>query len=930
MRNILKFISLFVITYLCITVKSIAQKSKTQREITQSIPKSPPDLKTPKPITFEFSEFEKNYQIKIKEAKIKAGNEKTEDILKYFINESENIKYFTFQEGTKTKSVTYRIDSLLPMFKERLDSFLIKMSPASLGFGEYVANGHIKEIKEKIDVEYAKPFKKRDKAMLKEIMDSISMLIPSKEKVDLVLQFASLTLENEIFFKIISQAYLISEKTAALITDPYEKSQGYLFIGNFAHWFKDEQKAMQMYYLGREWIQKSSISPQLKASEEGKFCQDIANLFLRRNDMYALEKAVDYFDEARFYFTQSGNIDYINSNWASQFANTAYLFSNFFYAHDTSLYTATMLEKTLNSLNFWYYYFTKGYYNSTINYKGFYSIAHILNREKKFYSSLVYYLRALSYAFNTNNETTIGQAISNVAYAYSLLNDKKMSKAYDDMRLDLAYHTDKSWDYNMLILNVADNFYYTKQYDSALYILNKIQFDTAIVSHLYPPFYEDLVIGVLKRKYSVLDSLKSDSARVYEQNYYSAKEILDMRYTILLENEAYGKQNRLQILRDNEYSIRVKETDSLKNVEMELKGTNTKLKRETSDLRNLNSSYSASLKRTKEFLESARDSVGYYSSSTKKSQHSLDSLQEIVATERSNIESLNREAEKLKAQNNEAERTRNFAIGIAGLALASLVPIGLRGRKLKKKNSEMDSLISQKEREAEEKDLGKKLAEQKLLNDTALGHDLLTQIEHIPDLIIQTKKAMDKPQEISIKFDDCLNYAEDVNAYFDSNFKLRGQLLNTLSREIEMSKMYARIWERIQGKPGFVEINTDGIPHDLLNSVELPKHNIVNFISNSFRHGGIGRDKIRIDVSVAKNKSNIVIIIQDNGAGFTDLKLATKAENRGLNLIVKQIENYNAVKAYPYIIEFTLKNIQNIIEDNLTQGVRVAYKLIKK
>lgn len=291
----------------------------------------------------------------------------------------------------------------------------------------------------------------------------------------------------------------------------------------------------------------------------------------------------------------------------------------------------------------------------------------------------------------------------------------------------------------------------------------------------------------------------------------------------------------------------------------------------------------------------------------------IDSLNKLASTFQGRIENLN--------------SIKGTLIGIISFLALILFSILIIIRKKTSRIKALNKDIVSKEKEAEEKDLGKKLTEQKLLNDIALSHDLLTQIEHIPEFIRGLQSNLSTyPSDL----EESIKYAEDVNYYFESNFGLRGQLLNKLGEEIQMAKTYSRIWEKIQGKKNFVKINSKSIPEDLLESVEVPKHNIVSFISNAFRHGALGKEEIIINIKCERKDGGVSLFIEDNGVGVSNLHLDPKRENRGLGLVMKQIDNYNSVTSHPYKIDFNLHNIQNIIENGKIKGARVIYKMLKK
>ena len=168
-------------------------------------------------------------------------------------------------------------------------------------------------------------------------------------------------------------------------------------------------------------------------------------------------------------------------------------------------------------------------------------------------------------------------------------------------------------------------------------------------------------------------------------------------------------------------------------------------------------------------------------------------------------------------------------------------------------------------------------------------------------------------------------YADEVSEYFSSNFELKGELLNTVSNEIELAIKYLSLWEQTKGYSGKASINTIGVKS--IADIKIPKHTLVNFISNSLRHGSIGKDKITITLIGSKTNSGYVITIEDDGVGFEQLNIENKKDNRGIKLLMKQVENYNSINTNPYEIEFTTDNIQNKFVNGKSAGVVVTYKI---
>lgn len=308
----------------------------------------------------------------------------------------------------------------------------------------------------------------------------------------------------------------------------------------------------------------------------------------------------------------------------------------------------------------------------------------------------------------------------------------------------------------------------------------------------------------------------------------------------------------------------------------------------------------------------------------------VDSIKKNIRTLvsiRSMNDSLKVSVSELSGTANKLRWTRNvtFIVVIFLIIAAFVMFLFLAG--LKRQGRMLTEKIRALEAEAEEKDLNRKLNEEILLNRTALGHDIKNQIDLLPNLLFRVRSKLAKDVRDACGIDECYEYADAVNKYFRANLELKRGLKNTIGNEVDLARQYCSILEKMQGAPGKARI-IDKIDYTILGGIEVPKHSIESFIANAFSHGGAGKDAVRIIVRSEIMPGGFAIIIEDDGVGFDDLGLKTKDPYMGINLVMKQIENYNS-QNNSYSIKFSADKIENIYTNEAKSGVRVTLKIVK-
>ena len=849
----------------------------------------------------------------------------SEIVIKNFIR-AKKVDYNYYSYPSKDgKFETYRSDSLITKFKEFIDSFIVRYNKTQATNDNTLNYGDFTNIYGMLVTLEGDRTKIRTQEDLQPIYDSIYFLPDSYEKVRLMLKFGYATIGTKSGFWDEHTLIEIVEGFALGIKNLYQRAFAYSDIADFASFYELDVTAMSLYYLSREDFDNCDMNDNEKSYRQGLICESISNIFIRHYTGQSYAKSYMYIRRAADYFQTISDKPRMNTDNQKSTLIDSWLWSSFRYT-DAFNEFQSQHEQRLNDLYTWYSnYFKRLPLSAEVNCLGFAAIASNLTSDSTYNEALLYYLNGFSYATITDNKQYVSTYLTNISSIYASLGKEKFAKEFADLNLYLNEETNDDLQVLYAQISKAHTFTVFKKYDSALIYINKIQFDTSLINKFLPFSYEDLLEATYREKKSIFDVTNIDSANVYDKFLlqFNSNTLEDVSKLVAAESAGISNWLNHSVQKNlaNQFELK---TSLAANKEIQAQITTAKRD-------------AIELFRQKDSITKTRvtDSIAS-SKKFKKEQDVAETLKNENDTLQGDIANLQKQKDLL-----------TWATRILGFVALVLIVASIFIRRtnknlrnenkiirdeneiLSKKKEDLDIAIAQKQKEVEDNDLGKKLAEQKLLNDTALSHDLITQIDHIPAFIqelIVTDVASPKFQN---KLNESHKYATDVNSYFQSNFKLRGKLLNKLSDEISAAKRFAQIWEKMQRKIDFVKINDTQVDPQLMD-IELPKHNIINFISNSFRYGGIGKNQINIDVKAHQKDNAITIVIEDDGVGFESLNLNKKPANRGINLVVTQVENYNSIRENKYMILFTPENIENIKENDVQKGVRVTYKLIKK
>ncbi|WP_181374549.1 sensor histidine kinase [Polaribacter aquimarinus] len=182
--------------------------------------------------------------------------------------------------------------------------------------------------------------------------------------------------------------------------------------------------------------------------------------------------------------------------------------------------------------------------------------------------------------------------------------------------------------------------------------------------------------------------------------------------------------------------------------------------------------------------------------------------------------------------------------------------------------------------------------------------------------------AMNTISEMSL-MDDKLEIDRFISRF--SNF-MRGTLEHsdkistTLKEEITYTENFIKL-QQIRFNHQFeYSISVD---KNIDKSFKIPKHSIFSYVENALKYGLPSQEKGNLKIKIDKIKQQIVIQIQDNGAGFNKAnKKNHKGTGNGLKIMNKIFNLYE--NRYKTKIEHTVQELKNETE---IKGVLVTIKI---
>ena len=826
-----------------------------------------------------------------------------EDVLiNKILNKGGHITYFPFKENGNI--IDIHKDSLLPKVQELLNDFMKN-------------NLEIKQVENEISrsVILDKFYKKLHLFKKEGITDSnfdeylktvsqIKLLPISKEMISLYLQykelFNPLTVYNE---KSIKTNCDWAKNMTSTISNTYEKAKAYSYIGDFAEKYQCDDIAIQMYYLSKESFQNLK-NTRLKYSEQGDIEEKIANIFHQSRFAGELVKRITYYESAGEYYSAANDEDKANKIGSIMFGDNAYLFSDFL-AKDDPTITSNFKLSIEFGLEEWFNEYFKDAASSLSNEENYYflySVATLLRSENKFEASLNYYLAALLCAAQTNNVNILQQSIQNVSYAYALLRKDFLSNAYSDLAIEFAKRRKNNFQYLSANLNKSYNYFLLKKYSKALEYINKVQFDDNINSTLPKSENEEIIFTVYRQKFKVLDSLKSDSARYYEQQF----------------------ENRNAEYLNNFSGLLMVETDAIKSWLEHVKNEELFAQIEITKIANINKELEKSLKQKAEIK--AIDVLIAKAHS--------DSINQIITIKNERLKKSESNLKKTVSQKVTAINWRNIVLGILAFSIIGLI---ISFQKNIKQN---DIITKAHENETKQAEIIRTSLEKQLLlekkereNTIALTivkqtHDIKRLVSNVPEMIKGLISNSSEPSQIEkVKF-----YAENVSSYVKGVFESAKNPISTISEEIIMLKAYIETYKETKlGESYNVNLTNKIKDPYILNTMPIPSFVLNNFIKNSLEKGLAIKDQTEMTITISNidSSNGYKIIIEDNGCGINYSKrVSGTKEGIGLKLVKEIIDSYN-IDLQPFKINFSDSSIYDKEDKNEGTGTKVILEFIK-
>ncbi len=861
MQLLLKITILFSITGLLFplnTYSQISQKKKPHRnEIFIAIPKAPTIVDTNNNPNIDLSSairIDQNPDLENYPAPFGKLKESTESILKFFINERKDTKYFTFIDRKDT--ATFQLSNILNKHIALVNAFIFRYKNQKYNNQEEFNAPQLKSIADKINKLYQVYYKKRNKKDVDNIFSLINEINYSKEKVALYLNCADLDIHNETYYNEISEFCNVAKNYASKIKNLYKQAEAYTLIGDFAVKYQIPYSAIQMYYLARESISNSSLSEKQKNQEQGYLCDKLGGVFYSLELMQSSEKAGEYYNNAIRYYEKAE--DYNNADIDKMFTVdiATGLWANYwqYYPNDINIESQ---NQVLNILKFWFKdrYARSSGSNNDISYLGLYSIAENLYSINK-QVALIYFIEALPYALFGSNLEHIIFGLDNVSRSLAANGNKDLSLKYANLEVLINDSLHNNFMYDKSLLNKASNYLQLKNYDSALIYSNNFISDTAKMNYYYPTYYDKLLEEAFRVKYISLDSLNNhDSARVYERRYvgYQTQHFQNLVDLIYIDYKSASEWSERS--RDKAFAIQKELAISLNN--------NLILKQAL-----LDSTKKLALKN--EILALVSDSLR-----VKDSVSSVKGLQQ----EKNNTA----EQKKLKEQQESINKQQKIVWGVGSLIALALLGSFFYYFKKNNKFKLEKAQDAKRKKEIELKQLDE-LARNKI-------HNIQNDYHALPNMLYLGE------------IDKAKVYTAEYGAYLATFFENWKKEKITLSDELTLLKQYCKVKQALGKRIIFDEtnvcININPKTTRFIQSV------FDTLLDNSVRRGFKDKqDDCYFNVRIERKGELLFCDVQDNGIPPSNPDSYFRRKDSGLNTLKSRVKGMFELRGIPVPVDF--------------------------
>lgn len=902
MRNIFKPLCLLAIAYLCLNNRSIAQKGNKGRANNNKslpIPKGPVEDNNSKPIPKELSQFEV------------ANSQSQEDFLTYFVNEVKQTTGILFVDKLANSKTKVSIDSLLPRYREYVDSFIAHKIKKKKRFENYLWPEKYSYIYKTLNAESEKTYYVSD-AFLNETGNTIQRLPASKEKVYLQLQYASILINRrpvETFYDVVMTFADSAKRQADEITNLYERAKSYEYIGDFFAQKGLEPQAMRFFYFARIFLVKSNLEWKSRNMEEGILCEKISDLFAGKNYFDAIQKQIEYLDEANSCFSKAGKSKRINENRAFILESEAYYYFDFWndnISFDSALHTQRQLNTLSDLASLYKEQKNSNKQNSQTLYLVNKSIGVILYAKGMYEEALKFFLIAFPYSAMEYWEDRMGTCLSLIGDCYAELGDKKNALEFCDLQTYLYTNTGNYLGLAEATLDRADMYRTFGINDSALTITNSFTENTTFINSINPYEIDKLLLSANTNKYNLFNNTNKDSSAIYRKKVDTGKELRRDMLSILIDIESNESKYFTSLFYNNEITslknqakLLNKETESLIR-HVSLLGDTIKVK--NGIIFNLANSERA-LRNTNSNLF---DSINEQNNTLKrlKSQNQLlDSISRI-------------QGGRIAIQKQKLQTWT--IVGIIGALAAILLPLAVGSHIVRRKRKQISELNRDKQKlliettnlktvvgatkEAHESDL--RYQNEKIIKEYTLKHEIVGILNNLyasfENVTSEINTGISDVTESLSSFQEKLKrLVSFVSIYYRS---LEKDDYNSVDTEVCLAAQYV----------DFIKLKTNGDDiyfHDKRSykkqGIVLPHHILNNFTKNAIEKGKQENKVLNIDVTDKIENDEYIIQVTDNGKGVGEMFDITNLDkdSTGIKNLQKQVEFYNTRKDNTLIIE---------------------------
>lgn len=585
------------------------------------------------------------------------------ELISFFVEKRKNPSYRVYSEKDK-RTIVGSIINPIAYFNEEIQKSLSEEQPIA---AYLEPDRRINNLFFRIDKLNKITVYETSNIEFKKLLNDIYNLPPSKEKILLLIKLSEKSLNNRNFYEETEVTYYKVKQIAESLSDTYEKAIAWLYIGNYLLFNQNSIDAISAYYLGREYIYNSKKPDSIKNNIQGYLCEQIAAVYSSETIPASILKSAEYSSLAFKYYKNYGDIDNAERTILNLLGNLLYHDNQVKSMYVDSLTHEYSLKMYCKALQKWLNeYDIRPSNSNAINYYGAYCIGVICKNYGRLNTSINYFIEAFCHAIRHKNYNFIRASISNISSIYGQINEVEKSEQY----IELLSFFEPEWK-SISVFNKSmqkvDTYRSIGKYETALQLINKVQFDTTLLNSFSPPDINKKYQQIYWIKTSILYALKNDSAHIYENYTHWNQEYYQNQFSQILMRESNSIREWLDRQGNRELSIR---EDLIK-----IKEENNRI------LLNKNILLDSLAKKNKKIGEDERhsrikDSI-YYNDTLAKSNR----IRELENQKNT------KEKETIQLKNEKRLAKRNFWYsGIISTLIVSFFAFGYRNKKNKERN----------------------------------------------------------------------------------------------------------------------------------------------------------------------------------------------------------------------------------------------------